>query len=76
MTKEKEFRIALGIVLKQRRRALCLTQYDLAYISKFQRTYICDVERGIRNISLTNLHKITTALGCSLYQVIREVEEE
>lgn len=55
-----------GIAVRKRRIELGLSQEKLAEISKLHRTYIADVERGERNISLENIAKLIKALDLSL----------
>lgn len=43
-----------------------LSQYKLAKKSGLHRTYISGIERGIRNVSLKNIYKISKALGIKL----------
>jgi ribosome-binding protein aMBF1 (putative translation factor) len=45
------------------RRARGLSQQQLANKTGLHRTYISGVERGERNISLLNIHRIAAALG-------------
>jgi transcriptional regulator with XRE-family HTH domain len=47
--------VALGQVLQEQRNQLRLSQTQLAESSDFHRSYISDVERGYRNISLSRL---------------------
>jgi transcriptional regulator with XRE-family HTH domain len=54
--------IALGQVLQEHRNLLKLSQSQLAQSSDFHRSYISDVERGYRNISLKNLNRLAQAL--------------
>jgi transcriptional regulator with XRE-family HTH domain len=54
--------VALGQVLQEHRNQLHLSQSQLAESSQFHRSYISDVERGYRNISLKNLSKLAQAL--------------
>ncbi len=57
----KEF----GQHLKLIRNAKGLSQEKLALIAELDRTYISGVERGVRNISLINISKLTKALDIS-----------
>jgi len=54
--------VALGQVLQEHRNQLHLSQSQLAETSEFHRSYISDVERGYRNISLKNLSRLAQAL--------------
>lgn len=54
--------VALGQVLQEHRSQLHLSQSQLAESSDFHRSYISDVERGYRNISLKNLNRLALAL--------------
>jgi ribosome-binding protein aMBF1 (putative translation factor) len=46
-----------GTAVKFRREELKLTQEGLAEKAKIHRTYLSDVERGTRNLSLVNIEK-------------------
>lgn len=48
----------------------------LAALAGIQRSYMGDVERGTRNISLLNMVKIADALNLPLSDLIREMERE
>lgn len=51
-----------GQNLKKVRTEKGISQEQLAFMAKLHRTYISDVERGNRNISLINIEKIAKAL--------------
>ncbi len=52
-----------GDKLRELRKEKGLSQEDLALKSGLHRTYISDIERGSRNLSLKNIEKIAKALG-------------
>ena len=45
------------------RQNLGLSQEDLAHRAGLDRTYVGSVERGERNVSLDNIHRLAKALG-------------
>ncbi len=51
-----------GDAVRKERQRLGLSQEKLAFAAGLDRTYISSVERGERNISLVNIHKIAKAL--------------
>jgi transcriptional regulator with XRE-family HTH domain len=55
-----------GAAVRERRLELNLSQEGLAEKSGLHRTYISDIERGIRNISLKNLVVLMSALEISI----------
>ena len=52
-----------GKRVRELRKVKNLSQEALALSSDLDRTYIGSVERGERNISLVNIHRIAKALG-------------
>ena len=54
-----------GDKLRELRKQKGLSQEDLAFKSGLHRTYISEIERGSRNLSLKNIEKIAKALGMS-----------
>jgi transcriptional regulator with XRE-family HTH domain len=65
---------AFGKAVRELRNAKALSQEELAARAGIHRTYIGDVERGIRNIALVNMTKIARALGVPLSRLIAEME--
>lgn len=59
----KDIRILYGEKLKYFRKKQDLSQEELGFKSSLHRTYISEVERGRRNISIVNIDKIAKALG-------------
>ena len=59
----KDIRILYGEKLKDFRKKQGLSQEELGFKSSLHRTYISEVERGRRNISIVNIARIAKALG-------------
>src|SRR5688500_36923 len=55
MQSRPDVRERFGFAVKVRREELGLTQEDLAEKAGIHRTYLSDVERGTRNLSLVNI---------------------
>ena len=68
--------MALGDVLQERRNQLGLSQNELAKTSDFHRSYISDVERGYRNISLKNLSRLAVALQTPVSHLLAVAEQK
>ena len=60
---EREIKEQFGARLRSIRKEKGLSQETLALMCELDSTYIGGVERGERNISLLNIHKIAAALG-------------
>lgn len=54
--------MAFGARIRQLRRSAGISQEELATLAELDRSYIGGVERGERNVSLLNIHKIARAL--------------
>ena len=69
-TRPKERRNSLqsefGRIVREKRVALNLSQEGLAELAGVHFTYLSSIERGERNLSLSNIAKISKALGCSM----------
>ena len=63
-----------GTDVKFRREELGLTQEDLADKAGIHRTYLSDVERGTRNLSLVNIERLAAALTMSMSKLFESVE--
>ncbi|MDD5272274.1 MAG: helix-turn-helix transcriptional regulator [Methylovulum sp.] len=60
---ENQLQKNFGARVRELRKQKGLSQESLALICDLDRTYIGSVERGERNVSLLNIHKIAVALG-------------
>ena len=66
---------ALGRVIRNHRLAAGLSQEGLAERSGLHWTYVSQVERGKRNVSVAALRRIGAALGVPGWQLVREADE-
>ena len=64
----------LGKAIRGRRRQKGVTQQRFAELAGLQRTYISDVERGSRNISLSTLALLAKALSTTISELTTGIE--
>jgi transcriptional regulator with XRE-family HTH domain len=62
----------LGDAIRKRRRALGLTQEQLAEKADLHWTYISGIERGQKNVSILNLHHIAVALELRVSDLVKD----
>jgi len=65
---------ALSYTVRERRESLRLSQEEVAHRAKLHRTYISDIERGARNLSLKSLVDLARALELSTSDLITTAE--
>lgn len=63
----------LGEKVKIRRAELKISQEELAFKCGFDRTYISLVERGLRNISFSNLAALSAGLEASISSLTKDL---
>ncbi len=63
---ELDIKQRFGLAIKQRRHELGISQEELAYRASLHRTYVSDIERGMRNVSIENIAKLAKALNISI----------
>lgn len=64
----------IGLAIRESRNSSNLSQEKLAELSGLHRTYVSDVERGSRNITLNSLSKIADALQIPLSELVKKAE--
>ena len=65
----------LGERLQKRRQELGLSQEELCERIEMNRTYLSDIERGIGNVSILLLFKLSKALRMELSTLLRGIEQ-
>jgi transcriptional regulator with XRE-family HTH domain len=73
---EAELLSELGDVVRKRRLALDLSQEELASRAGVHRTYLSDIERGARNITITVLARLADALEVKVSRLFRLTEQQ
>jgi transcriptional regulator with XRE-family HTH domain len=65
-----DIRRQVGLNVQRFRRALDLSQEELAFEAEIHRTYISGVERGVRNITVTVVARLAGALKVQPHQLL------
>jgi transcriptional regulator with XRE-family HTH domain len=71
-----DIRRQAGLNVQRFRRALGLSQEELAFEAQIHRTYISGVERGVRNMTITVLAKIAAALQVLPHQLLEAAPKQ
>jgi transcriptional regulator with XRE-family HTH domain len=69
-----DIRERFGHAVKMLREERELTQEDLADRTGIHRTYLSDIERGARNVSLVNIERLALALELSMERLFQRVD--
>ncbi|GAB3407598.1 helix-turn-helix transcriptional regulator [Erwinia aphidicola] len=67
--KKNDYQVCFGLAVRKQRNNRNLTQEELANLCDLDRTYIGSIERGERNVSLVNIHKIASALDIEVKEL-------
>lgn len=73
---KNKIRVRFGKTLRRLRKNQGVSQEAFAAKCDLHRTYISDIERGERNVSLENIEKIASVLNVQVSELFREVEKE
>lgn len=66
----------LGEELSHLRRIRGFSQEELGFQAGVHRTYVSQIERGLKSPTLTIILRLTQALGCSAGQLVSHVEKQ
>lgn len=59
-----------GLKIKELRAKKKISQEKLAFLAGLHRTYVSDIERGNRNVSLINMEKLANALKADIKDLV------
>ena len=68
--------VALGQFIRERRTFLNMSQEELAKAAGLHRTYVSDVERGNRNITIGATRLLAQGLGLRMRDLILAIDNE
>lgn len=68
--------LTVAAVFKKFRATQGVSQEELAFKAKIHRTYVSQLERGLKSVTLKTLLEITNALGIELMQFMQAVDDE
>jgi len=71
MVRTDDIEHRFGRRMRELRHRLRISQEELAFRCGLHRTYISDIERGARNVSIRNVEKIAQALEVDLPDLFR-----
>ena len=69
---KKEF----GLAVRYYREKLGISQEELANRCGLHRTYISDIERGNRNVSLENIEAVSKGLNITLVDLFSQISRQ
>jgi transcriptional regulator with XRE-family HTH domain len=75
-TTHKKLNELLGKLIERKRVAAGISQESLAQEAGISRTYLSDIERGLRNISVFTLYKLAKGLKITASILVGEAEEQ
>lgn len=64
-----------GLVIRILRAEKGMSQEKLALDAEIDRTYISDIEKGDRNVSLEIIERLATCFQISISELLKKVEE-
>ncbi|HVW22660.1 MAG TPA: response regulator [Opitutaceae bacterium] len=73
---EGAFQASLGAAVRTFRQGLGITQEELAWRARMHRTYVADIERGARNLTLRSVACLAAALEVSLAHLLGSATAE
>lgn len=66
----------LGMLLRERRRSLGLTLYEVSDLMGFSNVFLCRIERGDRKLSPLHVKKISKILKVSEEKILRALAKD
>lgn len=61
-----DINVLFGLKVREYRKSIGVSQEELGYMTNLHRTYIGQIERAEKNITLKNIEKIAISLGVDI----------
>lgn len=71
---QNDIQVLFGRAIRKFRTEKQISQESFADMCGLHRTYISDIERGLRNVSIENIEKMAKALDMKISDIFKEVE--
>ncbi len=65
-----------GDAVKRYRQKINITQDELAHRAEIDRSYMSQIERGLKNVTLPVVYKLAAALNIKPSKLVAEIEED
>jgi transcriptional regulator with XRE-family HTH domain len=72
---KREFLVDFGNVVRSQRKRLEISQEELGYRAGLHRTYVTEIEAGVRNISIDSIIRLAKGLEISLTELFERFEK-
>jgi transcriptional regulator with XRE-family HTH domain len=70
MVEDMDINRTFGLAVRHARLAMKISQEELGFRANLHRTYIGDVERGVRNVTLRSAERIAKALNTTMSELL------
>lgn len=67
--------VAFGKAVRELRKERGLSQEAFADLAGIDRSYMGHIERGEKNVTLTKIYQLTSALGITVLELFKRIEE-
>lgn len=67
----KDYKHAMGLRIKEKRKSLKLTQEEISEMLDISVKHFSEVERGLTGLSIENLIKLSNILGVSIDYIVK-----
>ena len=67
--------VAFGKAVRELRKERGLSQEPFADLAGIDRSYMGHIERGEKNVTLTKIYQLTSALGITVLELFKRIEE-